>query len=200
VSALIEAGGRIGPNAILQPLAVLRDRLGRGEAGDLFTRAGLSRYLEVPPHRMVPEAEVIRLHQTLRTSLGPDRAAALMHESGRRTADYLLAHRIPRPVQWLLKHLPAPLASRVLLSAIARHAWTFAGSGRFTIIRAAPALVAIQHGPFSQGVTGHRSACDFYTGTFERLYGVLVHPRAVAEETDCEATGAPRCLFRIVWR
>ena len=54
-----------------------------------------------------------------------------------RTGDYLLAHRIPKPVQALLKRLPAPLAARVLLAAITRHAWTFAGSGRFEAHRPA---------------------------------------------------------------
>jgi hypothetical protein len=59
-------------------------------------------------------------------------AAEVARSAGRRTADYLLAHRIPKPVQALLKALPARLAARVLLSAIARHAWTFAGSGVFS--------------------------------------------------------------------
>jgi divinyl protochlorophyllide a 8-vinyl-reductase len=61
----------------------------------------------------------------LRADLGPAMAAEVARDAGLRTADYLLANRIPKPVQVLLKHLPAPLAARVLLSAIRRHAWTF---------------------------------------------------------------------------
>jgi divinyl protochlorophyllide a 8-vinyl-reductase len=44
-------------------------------------------------------------------------------DAGHRTADYRLANRIPGPVQWALKPLPPALASRILLSAIAKHAF-----------------------------------------------------------------------------
>jgi bacteriochlorophyll 4-vinyl reductase len=34
-------------------------------------------------------------------------------------------------MRWLLPRLPTPLASRVLLAAVSRQSWTFAGSGVF---------------------------------------------------------------------
>ncbi|MFC7335371.1 bacteriochlorophyll 4-vinyl reductase [Rhodocista pekingensis] len=195
----VDMAFRIGPNAIIQMEAVLRDRLGAAETVRLLTAAGLSRYLDTPPGQMVDEREVNALHRVLRAELGVAQARRLSHEAGQRTGDYLLAHRIPKPVQVILKLLPAPLASRVLLSAIGKHSWTFSGSGTFTVRSVSPAVVSIENCPIARGATGTEPVCDFYTGTFERLYRVLVHPRAQAEETECEVTGAPRCTFEVRW-
>jgi divinyl protochlorophyllide a 8-vinyl-reductase len=41
--------------------------------------------------------------------------------------------------------------------------------------------------------------CDFYAGTFERLFRVLVHPDTVVTETACQATGDASCLFEARW-
>jgi divinyl protochlorophyllide a 8-vinyl-reductase len=101
-----------------------------------------------------------------------------------RTADYLLAHRIPKPVQALLKVLPAPLACRVLLAAIRRHAWTFAGSGRFSASGRAAGGADDPRQPAVRGVASDTPACDFYAATFEHLFRVLVHPRARCTETS----------------
>jgi hypothetical protein len=58
-------------------------------------------------------------------------AGAILAKAGQGTADYILAHRIPGPAKALIRALPAPLGARLLTAAIARHAWTFTGSGRF---------------------------------------------------------------------
>jgi divinyl protochlorophyllide a 8-vinyl-reductase len=119
-----------------------------------------------------------------------------------RTADYLLAHRIPLPVQRVLKRLPAGLAARVLLAAISRHAWTFAGSGRFSASPAGrgrrPLVLEIRNNPLCRG---HAAvpACDFYAATFERLFQVLVHRDAQVVETACEACGDAACRFELRW-
>nr|AAP73429.1 4-vinyl protochlorophyllide reductase [Rubrivivax gelatinosus] len=98
---------------------------------------------------MVDEAEVRRLHGVLRESLGPAAAREIAHAAGVRTADYLLARRIPKPVQALLKVLPAPLAARVLLTAIGRNSWTFAGSGQFSYVFGRPCVLTIRDNPLS---------------------------------------------------
>jgi divinyl protochlorophyllide a 8-vinyl-reductase len=148
---------------------------------------------------MVDEVDVTRLHCVLRAELGGALAGEVAHKAGVRTADYLLAHRIPRPVQTLLKLLPAGLAARVLLKAICRHAWTFSGSGAFTATAGQPVVLTIRNNPLCKGVTSDTPACSFYAATFEHLFRVLVHPDARVLETDCEACGGDACRFEIRW-
>jgi divinyl protochlorophyllide a 8-vinyl-reductase len=198
------ATGRIGPNAITRVAEVLPVRVGRTTTAQVFEAAGLAHYLHEPPQAMVDETEVRRLHGVLRATLGDAEARAVARAAGTRTADYLLAHRIPRPVQRLLKLLPAPLAARVLLAAIARHAWTFAGSGHFDARCAwrqgAPVVLTIRANPLCKGLATAAPACDYYAATFERLFRVLVQARSRVREVACEACGDPECRFEIRWR
>jgi divinyl protochlorophyllide a 8-vinyl-reductase len=195
----VAAGGRIGPNAITRVAEVLPGLIGERETRAVFERARLAGYLQAPPQSMVDEAEVTRLHQTLRDALGGPLAGLVARQAGQRTADYLLAHRIPRPVQALLKRLPAPWAARLLLQAIRRHAWTFAGSGEFTARAGRPVVLTIRGNPLCKGVVSDAPACDFYAATFERLFRALVHRDARAVEVACEARGDAECRFELRW-
>lgn len=190
----------IGPNAILR----VADALAASPLADLrslvFDRAGLSHYLASPPQQMLPQTEVQRLHAALRQTLGWADAQRIAADAGRRTAHYLLAHRIPRPVQMLLRGLPAPWAARVLLSAIGRHAWTFAGSGRFSAKPGYPVVLTIAQNPLCEGLHSEEAACAYYAATFETLFRTLVHRHSRVLETACEATGASACRFEIRWR
>ncbi len=196
---LAATANRIGPNAITRVAEALHDQLGRHLAAEVFAAAGLSHHLASPPTRMVDEAEVSRLHRVLRSELGERVAVAVARDAGLRTADYLLAHRIPRPVQWLLKCLPPAAASRVLLAAIRKHAWTFAGSGRFAARAGRPVVLTIRGNPMCVGQSSTVPVCDFYAATFERLFRVLVHPQASASEVSCEARGDEACRFELRW-
>ncbi len=193
------AVGRIGPNAITRVAEVLPVHAGRIVAEQVFARAGLIKHWRHPPEAMVDETEVARLHATLRETLGERDAAGVARAAGTRTGDYLLAHRIPKPVQWLLKRLPAPLAARVLLAAITKHAWTFAGSGTFSATPGRPVRVPIRANPMCRGLVSEAPACDFYAATFERLFRVLVHPETQVVETACEACGDDACRFELRW-
>jgi divinyl protochlorophyllide a 8-vinyl-reductase len=148
---------------------------------------------------MVDEQEVTRLQATLRDQLGVDAARRTSHDAGLRTGDYLLANRIPRPVQRLLKILPARLASRVLIAAIRRNAWTFVGSGVFDGQPGRPTRLKVTDGPICRGARADVPLCDFYAGSFERLFSRLVHPNARVTETACQANGAESCVFEVRW-
>lgn len=191
--------GRIGPNAIIQLGLALPGLVGADATRALFAHAGLAHYLGAPPERMVDEQEVRRLHGLLREHFGAAQAGAAAREAGRRTGDYLLAHRIPKPVQALLKQLPAGWAARVLLAAISRNAWTFVGSGRFEARAGRPVQLAIRGNPLCVGLQADAPACDFYAATFERLFRVLVQRDARVVEVACEACGADACRFEIRW-
>ena len=94
---------------------------------------------------------------------------------------------------------PARFASRALLAAIARHTWTFAGSGECTLGRGYPVVVTIGDCPVCRGERADAPLCDYYAQTFERLYAVLVNRSAHARETTCIAAGSDACRFEIRW-
>ncbi len=190
---------RIGPNAITQVTAALAARYGPERAASILREAGLGRYLHSPPAAMVPESEVVALHRVLRAGLEPGQREAVGREAGERTADYLLANRIPRAVQALLKLLPPPLASRLLLVAISRHAWTFAGSGHFVAAAGNPVRLSIEGCALCRDAVFDSPGCSYYAGTFERLYRVLVSSRARTREIDCQGCGARACRFEVEW-
>jgi divinyl protochlorophyllide a 8-vinyl-reductase len=193
---------RIGPNAILQVAGALRAQHGEQATAAVFAAAGLSNHLEHPPESMVDERDVIALHAALRARLSRRDLESVVREAGRATGDYLLANRIPRAAQVLLKGLPAGLASRVLLTAIGRHSWTFAGSGWFDAQPARgrqPLTVSISDCPMCRGVSAVVPVCDYYAATFERLFRELVHRDAAVAETSCCARGEPACVFTITW-
>lgn len=198
-AAPLASGARIGPNAIGQVASVLRDELGPAIAARVFHAAGLDRHLLTPPREMVDEREVHALHAALRAELPAGQAVRIARDAGRATADYLLAHRIPRPVQWLLRRLPARAAAGVLMTAIGRHAWTFAGSGAFSARAGRPTRFAIDDCPLCRGEHAASPQCDYYAATFERLFRVLVHRGARVLETHCAARGDDACRFRIDW-
>ena len=196
--------GRIGPNAITRLAQAMPARVGASVTRAVFERAGLVHHLTHPPQQMVDETDVRRLHGALRDTLGETAALALAREAGTLTARYLLTHRIPRPVQTLLRWLPAGLAAQALLSAIARHAWTFAGSGQFSHhlnrCGSTPRVtLCIRNNPLCRDLVSEYPACAFYTATFEHLFQTLVHPASRVEEIACEACGAPACEFQIRW-
>jgi divinyl protochlorophyllide a 8-vinyl-reductase len=190
---------RIGPNAVTRVAEAMRALVGDASTEGLFVRAGLDEYLRHPPESMVDEEAVARLHRELHEMLDADGAQRVCRSAGQRTGDYLLARRIPQPVQWLLRCLPAALASRLLLKAIGKHAWTFAGSGRFRALAGRPVRLEIIDNPLCRGASASRPICDYYAATFEQLFRRLVHADAVVVEVACEAMGAPACVFEIRW-
>jgi divinyl protochlorophyllide a 8-vinyl-reductase len=192
---------RIGPNAITRVEAALTAQLGEEACLCVFSRAGLLRHLANPPTDMVPEADVMRLHAELHDALPAAEADAVAAEAGRQTADYLLRVRIPRLAQMALRLLPKATAALLFTRAIARHAWTFGGSGRFSATRDAGGLVLlITDNPAARGYRADRPSCHYFAETFRGLYTAILGPRVRVVETQCEAAGAEACRFRVTWR
>ena len=184
---------RIGPNAILQLVPVLDHAIGVEERRRLFAEAGVT--LPPPDAGMLPETEVIRLHRAVCLWL-PDRAPDLLRQAGLATGDYILANRIPRLAQRIIRLMPAPLAARVLAKAIARHSWTFAGSGAFGVEKFEPLTVSIRHNPLAVGAGNHAS-CHWHAAVFERLFCALVWRSVQIKEMACCAAGQEVCRFEI---
>lgn len=186
------AQARIGPNAVLQLVPVLDRTLGCAARVRLLTGAGL---FEMPDGTaMIDEGPVARLHQTMRRDF-PDLAPGTAAAAGRRTGDYILIHRIPRRAQRLLRILPAALSARLLAQAIAQHAWTFAGSGRFRVASRVPLVFEIADNPLVRGEHAAAPACHWHVAVFARLFTRLAAPDYTCVETACCATGASACRF-----
>jgi divinyl protochlorophyllide a 8-vinyl-reductase len=193
------AAARIGPNAVTRTAEALREALGDAACRRIFVRAGLEPYLTSPPATMVAEHDVVALHRAVRAELDAAVADAVMSDAGARTARYLLAHRIPKPAQALLRALPARLASRLLLGLIAKHAWTFAGSAELRIVHGRPARVIFGGSPLARVPASDAPVCAFYAATFETLFRQLVHADAVGRETACAAAGDEACTLELSW-
>lgn len=214
-----EAEGRIGPNAVTRLAEALDELHGPPATDAVFGASGLLRYRQAPPSDMVDEAVVTSLHAALRRTLAPQDAATVARRAGALTGDYLLAHRIPAPVRALLRASPAPWAARLLVRAMASHAWTFAGSGAFSSVAvsgragsdpgasappdAGPGRfrlqLAITNCPLCRGASAPVPVCDYFEATFERLFTSLVSRSARVHETTCQATGANACRFEVRW-
>jgi divinyl protochlorophyllide a 8-vinyl-reductase len=190
---------RIGPNAITRIVDALQSLEGTASTTKIMALAQASAYLAAPPHDMVRESEVIAVHAAVREALGPQRAHTIAWIAGQRTADYLLAHRIPAAAQRALKLLPARVAGRVLLAAITRHAWTFTGSGRMRFQGWHPVRVTLADCALCRDQTAEAPTGTYYAAVFEHLFRKLVHPMTRVLETQCMAMGAPACVFEIGW-
>lgn len=189
---------RIGPNAVIQTARVLRDRYGTAQAATMLAEA-TGRSFDTLPEHMVDEAEVRALVRTCLAHLGPRQTQAVLREAGQRTAEYLMAHRIPRPVQWLLRALPAPLGARLLARAMAQHAWTFAGSGHFHVRYTPAPEYTITDCPLCRGLTLDAPVCDFYAGTFEELLTRLVRRDTCVAQVESAASGGVGCRYEVRW-
>lgn len=152
-----------------------------------------------PTAQRVADAELRALHRALRDTLGLPEARAVARDAGTRAADHLMAHHLPRAWQRLLRHLPAPLAARLLWRVLQPHAWTFAGDGQLALQPGRPWVLSIRGNPLCRGVLAAEPGCDFVSALLERLFRVLVHPRCQVVETACEACGAPACRFELRW-
>lgn len=187
-----QGAGMIGPNAVLQLVPLLDNAGGPAWRQTLLARAGLD---DLPDGSgMIPELPAARLHQELRRDR-PDLAASLGWQAGLATGDYILAHRIPRAAQMLLKRLPWRLSARLLSLAIARNAWTFAGSGRFLVL--SPLIFELRANPLVRGEVSVHPLCHWHRGVFTRLFQTLVHPHLTCEEPRCCATGHAACRFEM---
>lgn len=194
------APARIGPNAVLRVAEALGELPDGGRTRRaVFEAAGLASYLDTPPAAMVDEREVIALHAALRNGLDGDTAERVSFRAGELTGAYLLAHRIPAPVRRLLPLLPRTLASRLLLQAMARNAWTFAGSGAFAFAPGRPVQLTLTDCPLCRHASATRPQCTYYAATFLHLFRSLVAEPAQIAQTRCRAMGDPACEMAIDW-
>ncbi|WP_306120604.1 MULTISPECIES: bacteriochlorophyll 4-vinyl reductase [unclassified Roseitalea] len=184
----------VGPNAIIQTRAALDQIAGAGARQAILAAAGLASLSERDPDGMV-EADIVNaLNGEIAARLDAATAAAVMERAGALTGDYILANRIPGAAKRLLALLPAPLARRMLIRAIAGNAWTFAGQAQ---IDTGADFIAINANPLCLGRSGF-SSCIWHVAVFRRLFTALVDPAMTIHETECVGHGGEACRFGIV--
>lgn len=187
---------RIGPNSVVQTLRAIEALESQAVLSAVTEKAGLP---EVDLGGLIPEDWFIRLVRALRSELPPERSELILERSGRWTAEYVRAHRIPGLAQRLLALLPARVALPLLLLAIRRHAWTFAGAGRFEVLGGYPGEIVLENAPTcrtrnhcepNRGFAGGR----YYAAAFESLVA-LAAPGIRVREVECLLQGDGRCRF-----
>ena len=187
-----KSGALIGPNAVLKAVEVMEERLGHAETQAILADAQIAR-LPSGEH-MIPEIEALRLHRWLALH-DPMGAFVIAEEAGARTADYIIANRIPRAVVWLLRHLPALLAAPLLMAAIRKHAWTFVGAGVFEA--RGSWTFTIDRSRAGDSVPPPDSLFAWYAAVFTRLYRELVAPGSTCRMRESEAEHIPRRDYAI---
>ncbi len=144
------------------------------------------------PTEMVDERIAAALYRALFAALPEEVARAIASQAGLRTADYILAHRIPQIAKTVLRLLPERLAAPRLAGAIEKHAWTFAGSGAFSVATGPPLEFHIADNPLAM------PGCVWHRAVFERLFRRLVSQRTRVRQTRCCHDGAASCQFQIL--
>ncbi|RRR75448.1 MAG: bacteriochlorophyll 4-vinyl reductase [Candidatus Viridilinea halotolerans] len=191
-------GARIGPNSLIQTVGALEEQHGTQEAHRLLELMGHGELATQLPTTMVDEQEFIGLISALRGELGIAGAGKVLARAGERTAEYLLANRIPAPARFILPLMPRRLALPIFLKAIAGHAWTFAGSGRFSfMVERHGATLRLADCPEARGISADVPVCSFYTACFQALLRPLIDRKLTVRERSCAAQGVEGCSFDV---
>lgn len=165
----MSARALIGPNAVLQSVAVMEELLGATQTRAILVDAQI--HALPSGNAMIPEVQALRLHRWLSLH-EPMGCLEIAEQSGARTADYIIANRIPRAAVWLLRRLPAMLAAPLLMAAIRKHAWTFIGAGAFQPQGAWG--FTIDRSKAGDPMMPPESLFVWYAAVFTRLYRQLV--------------------------
>lgn len=184
-------GHRVGPNAIIQTGKALEARHGKALREAVFADAGLGWIGSRDPTRLVRAQAVVALNSAVRQHLPADDAERVMWEAGVATARYILRHRIPPLAQRLLGALPAQLGMALLLRAIGRHAWTFAGAAN---VQVGANWIRIDDNPVCLGRSGF-SGCIWHRAVFATLIETITGRDVSVVETHCLSRGDDCCRF-----
>jgi divinyl protochlorophyllide a 8-vinyl-reductase len=192
------AGHRVGPNAIIQTREALDAICGSEMRRTLFAAAGLGRWQEHDPDHLVDAGDVQALSAAIARALPSRKAERVLSMAGGLTGGYILANRIPPFAQRLLRALPARCALPVLLMAVKRHSWTFAGAAPVTCGAdwRGRGWIIIEDNPLCAGRAGFER-CIWHEAVFKRLFSELVSPGVTVQETACTGGGQPSCRFDI---
>jgi len=189
------ANAGIGPNALTQLFEPIRHSCGDEVLSRLLRDAGIAALPDMLG--LIDETPVIRFHTHLHHQF-PEKAELIERQAGIGTAKYILANRIPKPAQFILKALPKQISARILSNAISHNAWTFAGSGSFKISNRKPIVFSIINNPLVREMSSEKPLCVWHEAVFETLFQALVSKKTIVRETECCACGDASCQFEVL--
>jgi divinyl protochlorophyllide a 8-vinyl-reductase len=195
VQTTAQSIARIGPNSLIQTIHALQTLAGPTAAFAVLAHADRLDLLDELPTALVPAHEFTTLVAAVYATLPNALATQVLEESGARTAAYVIRNRIPAPIRSLLRLLPPPLAVRLLLKAIGRHTYTFAGAAQFSY-RLHPAATLRLAGDPATGRQSEYTVGPYYHGAFQAFMRDLVSPHARVS-ADVDTAGAN--LFTVCW-
>ena len=181
----------VGPNAVVQLVNALQDAFGPTKARSYFEQLGYEQLFDDPPEAMIDQNIAALLLRALWEALPPEMASSIAGQAGLRTADYILAHRIPKAAQFALQIAPPRISANLLLTAIRKHAWTFSGSGVCETARKPVHLISIRANPLAM------PECAWHVAVFDRLFSTLVSRAATVRHVACCRDGEASCRFEI---
>ncbi|MDA7423800.1 bacteriochlorophyll 4-vinyl reductase [Thalassococcus lentus] len=179
-------------NMVLPLHEVLGETVGGVARDALFQGAGM-RYLPGPQDH-VRERQVFEIHQSVR-DLHSDQSEAILREAGRRAAAIVAEYRIPASAKTMLRRLPWPLATWMLVRSASQNAWTFGGSATFEAPKTSQ--LSLVGNPSIKDARSKKPLCVFHETLFQTLFRALVHPAMLCTETGCEACGEEACTFTL---
>lgn len=186
------SAGFMSANMVLPLYDVLGEYKGTRARDEIFSEAGI-RYLP-GPEDPVRERQVNLVHQGIRQRF-PAQSKEIFSEAALIAADVVAEYRIPASGKTMLRKLPWPLATWMLVRSAHQHAWTFGGSGQFKANTTAK--MDLIGNPSIRGAQSDKPLCHFHAALFQRLFRTLVHPRMICVEHKCEAAGDDCCRFEL---
>ncbi|NWJ45810.1 MAG: bacteriochlorophyll 4-vinyl reductase [Chloroflexi bacterium] len=197
-NASVHPSGKIGPNSLIQTVRAMRRIYGDEKARRILEEGGQGFLWDHHPGEMIDEGEFITLARMLYSNLGVQETLPLLRLSGNLTGEYVLANRIPKFAQRIIKFLPRKLRLKVMLNAIGKNAWTFAGSGKYSFTLSPQLQINLDESIIRHAISkANVPVCSYYTGAFETLLKTLVDAHIQVEEIECAIRGDSRCVFQI---
>ena len=191
-----QGADHVAPQAVLSLMGATEDALGPEAAARLLRDGALFRLPD--PTTPVSEEQVARMHKALRIAYPVD-AAPIARVAGRRAAESLIETQLSPRAQRMLSASPWTVGAWLLGRWAGQHAWTFAGSGRFRMVREMEFV--IWDNPFAKAAApAEGPQCAWQEALFERLFQSLIDPRLICREMTCAAAGADACRFAFMLR
>lgn len=190
---------RIGSDAVLHTLDALSEVGGDHLTQEIIDAAGLRHVVGQTLQEMVPQSVFSALVQSIEDLLPRSQVDLVAVKSGRKTGAVLLEQYIPEMAQKLLRTLPKRVAGPLLLRALEKHAWTFAGSASVHHIDGPPLKLVIGNNPMA--IWGCLWQCALLETVFRRVVSpdARIWQMACCESNpmECCVDYKPPCVFVI---
>ena len=170
--------------------------LGRNGRNAILRYAHLEKYIAIPPENdpmlALPPGDLATLTNALLEVTGAEYGLPILRRAGEEVGRRLVRRRfgargIAGPLRSPLRRLQRALTELEKGFEHAKHSI----EGELLVQRIeAPC-------PYCHGISSARPVCRFHEGLLEALARGIVSSACTVRESDCQAMGAPACIFNI---